>query len=114
MNVWIPCYILPVDVNSNILEDCMQSGKMTAVEPFSRRQELMKEAKARIEEAQEKPKHYYDIKHSKPCVYDVVAKVLYMQGFQSKNFHLQYNLPPRCPPPVRRLVHNPQSLLARL
>ena len=54
----------------------MQLGKMTAVKLFSRRQELMKKAKARIKEAQKKWKHYYDIKHSKPCVYNVVAKVL--------------------------------------
>ena len=39
-----------------------------------------------------------------------------MQGFQSKSFHLQYNhynLPPRSPPPVRRLVNNLQPIPIR-
>ena len=83
---------LPVDITSRkatpeeVLENWMQSGKMTTVDIenlFTRRQELVKVAKTKIKVAQEKQKHYYDIKHSKPCVYDVGAKVL-LKDFRRK------------------------------
>lgn len=76
---------LPVDVDSNkctpeeLLEKWHQMGPFTPVDVeqlTARRQQLVEEAKSKIKAAQEKQKHYYDLKHAKPCVYEVGAKVL--------------------------------------
>ena len=80
---------LPVDITSQkatpekVLENWMQSGKMTTVDIenlSTRRQELVKVAKTKIKLVQEKQKHYYDIKHSKLSVYYVGAT----QRFQTQ------------------------------
>ena len=43
----------------------------------------VEEAKCKIIEAQKKQKHYYDLKHSKPCLFDVGAQVL-LKDFRRK------------------------------
>lgn len=55
-----------------------QSGFTTAdIEGFTAsRQKLVEDAKSNIKEAQKKQKHYYDLKHAKPCIFDIGAKVL--------------------------------------
>lgn len=72
---------LPVEVNvekaspEELLVKWQQSDS-AVVDTTARCQQVVEHAKRNIKKAQEKQKHYYDLKHAKPCIYDVGAKVL--------------------------------------
>lgn len=75
---------LPVDVDlekatpEQLLDDWQEASYTTVdVEnAFAARKQAVKDAKCSIKKAQGKQKYHYDLKHFKPCVYDVGRKVL--------------------------------------